>query len=237
MNLVLLHPEEINNGKSVLTGRRLQHLLSVTKVKPGDQLKVGELNGLMGTAVVDSISETSVSLNIELSDQPPSPLPLTLILAMPRPKMLRRTLQTIAAMGVKNIYLINAYRVEKSFWQTPLLQEQAIQHELILGLEQARDTKLPQVQIRKRFKPFIEDELPSLIKHSTALVAHPVTGQACPVDIKEPVSLAIGPEGGFIPYEVDKLVESGFQAVHIGRRILRVENAVPALISRLYPGM
>jgi RsmE family RNA methyltransferase len=149
--------------------------------------------------------------------------------------MLRRSLQTIAAMGVKTVYLVNSSRVEKSFWQTPLLKPEALEEQLILGLEQARDTIIPEVHLRKLFKPFVEDELGDIIANTNALVAHPIASMGCPVDSKEPISLAIGPEGGFIPYEIDKLNEVGFKTVHLGQRILRVETAIPALISRLLP--
>ena len=149
--------------------------------------------------------------------------------------MLRRTLQSVTAMGVKEIYLVNSSRVEKSFWQSPFLQPQAIEEQLILGLEQARDTLMPKLHMRKRFKPFVEDELGGIIKGSQALVAHPVTDVPCPINCNSAVTLAIGPEGGFIAYEVELLSSIGFEAVHLGPRILRVEVAVPALISRLFP--
>jgi RsmE family RNA methyltransferase len=149
--------------------------------------------------------------------------------------MLRRTLQSVSAMGVKDIYLVNSSRVEKSFWQSPFLQPQAVEEQLILGLEQARDTLMPTLHMRKRFKPFVEDELGEIIKGSQALLAHPVTDAPCPINCESAVTLAIGPEGGFIPYEVELLSSVGFEAVHIGPRILRVEVAVPALISRLFP--
>ena len=94
--------------------------------------------------------------------------------------MLRRSLQTIAAMGVKTLYLINSSRVEKSFWQTPLLAPEALEEQLLLGLEQAKDTLMPEIHLRKLFKPFVEDELAEIIKGSQALVAHPITRRALP---------------------------------------------------------
>ncbi|QDR31016.1 RNA methyltransferase, partial [Pseudomonas aeruginosa] len=52
--------------------------------------------------------------------------------------------------------------------------------------------------------------------------------------VEKPVTLAIGPEGGWIPYEVDKLREAGLHPVQLGERILRVETAVSALLARLF---
>jgi 16S rRNA U1498 N3-methylase RsmE len=107
-------------------------------------------------------------------------LPLTLLLALPRPKMLKRILQTVATMGVERLVLMNSYRVEKSFWDSPFLQPQAIEDELTLGLEQGKDTVLPQVILEKRFKPFVEDRLPALSANSLRLVAHPIAETMLP---------------------------------------------------------
>jgi 16S rRNA (uracil1498-N3)-methyltransferase len=236
MNLLLLESKNLTGNIARISGRQLKQLVIVQRSAVGDCIRVGEINGRMGSATILELDDSQALLNVDLNSPAPPPLPLTLIMAMPRPKMLRRSLQTIAAMGVKQIYLINSFRVEKSFWQTPLLKPQAIEENFILGLEQARDTKLPQLHIRKFFKPFVEDELPAIIKDRKNLLAHPLTETRCPIDIQQPASLAIGPEGGFIPYEVEMLAEAGFETVHIGPRILRVESAVPALISRLFPG-
>ncbi|MGM0572060.1 MAG: 16S rRNA (uracil(1498)-N(3))-methyltransferase [Pseudomonadota bacterium] len=235
MNLALLFPEDFASAdRAVLTGRRLSHLQSVLKVAEGDLVPVGLVNGDIGTGRVIQLNDSQAVLQVELGAPPPSPLPLTLVLAMPRPKMFRRVLQTCATLGVKDIWLINAYKVEKSFWQTPWLSEENLRENMVLGLEQARDTLMPRVHIRKLFKPFVEDELPALLTDTRALVAHPGTNTPCPVHIDAPTTLCIGPEGGFIPYEVDKLVEAGCEAVHLGSRILRVETAVPVLVSRLF---
>tara|TARA_R110000796_G_scaffold230037_1_gene347600 strand:- start:62216 stop:62923 length:708 start_codon:yes stop_codon:yes gene_type:complete len=235
MNLLLLRDDDFVSADHVrLDGRRLQHMQQVHQAKVGDQLKVGHLGGLMGSGELLNLSDTHAELRVKLDQPPPPKLPLTLLLAMPRPKMFRRILQHCATLGVAEIILLNSYRVEKSFWQTPFLQPEQIEENLLLGLEQARDTILPRVRIEKRFKPFVEDRLPGILADSLALVAHPGDYPPCPRAVSQHTTLAIGPEGGWIPYEVDKLVDAGFQPVQLGARILRVETAVTALIGRLF---
>lgn len=235
MNLLLLEDADfVAADRVVLAGRRLKHLQEVHRAAVGDSLRVGRLGGLMGSGTLLELSEQHATLQLSLDLPPPAKLPLTLLLALPRPKMLKRVLQTVSAMGVPRLILLNSYRVEKSFWQTPFLEAAALREQLVLGLEQARDTVLPEVIIEKRFKPFVEDRLPSIAAGSLGLVGHPGDFPACPRAVEQPVTLAIGPEGGWIPYEVDKLREAGLQPVQLGERILRVETAVPALLARLF---
>jgi RsmE family RNA methyltransferase len=148
--------------------------------------------------------------------------------------MLRRVFQTVATLGVPRLILVNSYRVEKSFWQTPFLAPEAIREQLVLGLEQARDTVVPEVITEKRFKPFVEDRLGALVEGTQGLIAHPGPYPGCPRAVDGPVTLAIGPEGGWIPYEVELLQRAGLAPVQMGERILRVETAMTALISRLF---
>ncbi len=180
------------------------------------------------------IDHSVLEMDIHLDREPPPKLPLTLVLALPRPKVLRRVLRAMSTLGVGRIILLNCFRVEKSYWSSPLLQQESLREQLILGLEQAGDTILPEVLLRPLFKPFIEDELPGLANGTLSLVAHPVASQFCPRDIGQAATLAIGPEGGFISYEIEKFVSCGFTPVRIGERILSVETAVPALVSRLF---
>lgn len=235
MNLLLLEDGDfIAADRVLLQGRRLKHLQEVHRATVGDSLRVGRLGGLMGQGQLLRLDSDAAELQINLEQSAPAKLPLTLLLALPRPKMLKRVLQTVASMGVPRLILLNSYRVEKSFWQTPFLQPEAIREQLILGLEQARDTVLPEVIIEKRFKPFVEDQLPQLAAGSLGLVGHPGPYPACPRTVEGQVTLAIGPEGGWIPYEVEKLAAAGLQPVQLGERILRVETAVSALLARLF---
>ena len=235
MNLLLLEEADfISADRVVLRDRRLKHMQEVHRSEVGDSLRVGRVDGLLGAAQLLRLEAREAELAVSFDRAPPAKLPLTLVLALPRPKMLRRVFQTVATMGVPKVILVNSYRVEKSFWQTPFLEPAAIREQLILGLEQARDSVLPEVVIEKRLKPFVEDRLPALVDGTLGLVGHPGDYPACPRAVDEPVTLAIGPEGGWIPYEVDLLRASGLNPVQLGERILRVETAVTALIARLF---
>lgn len=234
MNLILLEQDDfISANTAHLTGRRLDHVLLVHRAQIGDNLRVGVLGGLMGEGHVTRVDETGLWLAINLHELPPRKQPVILLLALPRPKMLKRILQMIATLGVEEVVLLNSYRVEKSYWQTPWLSPEAIREQLILGLEQARDTILPQVTLAKRFKPFVEDQLPSLLVGRTGFLAHPSGNPLCPASQPGPLLLAIGPEGGFIEYEVECLRRAGLAPVGLGARILRVETAVAVALGRL----
>jgi RsmE family RNA methyltransferase len=234
MNLLLFSSAERQENNQVhVTDGRLKHLQEVLAADEGDSLRVGEIGGLMGTAEILEINNNHALLAVDLQQRPPEKIPLTLVLALPRPKMLRRILRTVAEMGVPELHLVNSYRVEKSYWQTPVLEEEVVEDYFLQGLMQSRDTILPQLHLHKRFKPFVEDELPQLTAGRRCLVAHPGDHPPCPAASEEPTLLAIGPEGGFIPYEVEKLQAAGCEAISLGPRILRVENAVSTLIARM----
>lgn len=236
MNLILLSNDDFVGGdKRVrIGGRRLKHVLEVHRASTGDELCVGMLGGEIGKGKITDLAGEYLEMDVRMDLAPPPPLPVTLVLALPRPKVLKRTLITVTSMGVKKIILINSYRVEKSFWQSPALNKESIEKQLVLGLELARDTILPEVIVKTLFKPFVEDELPAIVRGTTALLAHPHAQVLCPRGLEDPVILAVGPEGGFISYEIEKFSACGFLPVRMGERTLSVESAVPALLSRLF---
>lgn len=238
MNLILLEPADFLNPRQVrLSGRRAQHIVQILRSKPGDTVTVGLLNGNLGRATIVSIEGADISLDIPvLADPAPPTLPLTLILGLPRPRMLQRTLQTIATMGVEKLCLVQTARVEKSFWQTPLLKDAAIHEQLLLGLEQGKATQLPEIHCFRRFRPFLEDHLPQLVAGAPQrYIAHPGDYPAAqPAARREPTVLAVGPEGGFIENEVADFINAGFSPIQLGQRILRVETAIPVLLGKLF---
>lgn len=239
MNIILLSADEIRGDDTVvLRDHRCEHIRKVLHCKCGAQVKVGVVNGRMGSGSVEEVTEQRVVLKITLDRPPPTGLPIDLILALPRPIMLRKILTQTASLGVKKIFLINANRVEKSFFQASLLQDRQYRDFFCHGLEQARDTVMPEISIHKRFRPFVEDLLPSVLGgYEHCLVGHPDAAQNICQSVGGPVTgralLAVGPEGGWVDYEIGKFREQGFAVFTMGARILRVDTAVVALLSQL----
>jgi len=206
----------------------------VHRAETGDTLKVGLLGGPMGSGRVTRLDSQCLELDLTLDQPPPPKLPLTLVLALPRPKVLNRVLASATSLGVARIFLINAWKVEKSYWKSPRMTEANLLEQRLLGLEQARDTVLPELHLRRLFRPFAEEELPGLTRDTLALVGHPGAAAPCPRQLAGPATLAVGPEGGWIEAELASLQAAGFQPVDLGPRILRTETAVAALVGRLF---
>jgi RsmE family RNA methyltransferase len=238
VNLLLLFDEDfLPDGTARLTGRRAQHAREVLRAEPGETLRVGRLGGLTGTGEVLENTESALHLRVTLTDPPPARAGVDLLLAIPRPKALKKVLPAVASLGVDRVVLVNAARVEKSYFDSKVLAPAFVQELLLQGLEQARDTRLPEVHIRERFRPFVEDELDALFgRESLRLLPHPPARQpltATGVATAPRVVLAIGPDGGWVPFEADLLEAHGFHPFTLGPRILRVETAVPVLLGQV----
>jgi RsmE family RNA methyltransferase len=235
VNLVLLLPEDlVNPERACLAGRRLQHVREVHRAKVGDDLAVGLLDGKMGRGRVLRLDDEVLELALNLEQEPPPKLPLTLLIAVPRPKVLNRVVAAAACLGAARIVLLNAWKVEKAYWASPRMRPENLRDQLLLGLEQAKDTVLPELRLGRLFRPFVEDELPGLLAGGTGLMAHPGTGVPLPKTLLPPLTLAIGPEGGWVDAEVQSLLKAGLQPLDLGPRILRTETALAALVGKLF---
>jgi RsmE family RNA methyltransferase len=160
------------------------------------------------------------------------------LLALPRPKVLRRLWAQIAALGVGRIVLTNAERVERHYFDTHVLTSECYRPLLVEGLQQARDTRLPIVSIHRRFRVLIEDDLDGLFGRGLRLVADPAAARPAAAIVRESVDervlLAVGPEGGWNGFEVQLLEAHGFQPVGMGVRTLRTDTACIALLALVH---
>lgn len=226
---------------------QIAHVNKVLNAQVGDRLKIGQLGGKLGSAIIKTITSDSIQLSdIQLNNNPPAKLNLIVVLALPRPKVLRRLIMDMTALGVNDIILINSYRTQKSYWQSPMLAR--LDEFVLEGLQQGVDTIAPRISLQKRFKPFVEDKLANLMTNR-AIVAHPYSAlsfaqymQQPQLENTEPAHRSvnsllpsmvfIGAEGGWIDYEIELLAEQGCTPVNIGPRILRTEAAVNVILGQ-----
>lgn len=235
MNLLLVGAHELDDTGTVrLTGDRARHLNRVLRVVAGQSVRVGVIDGPVGLGLVVQIADDSVALACTWADTPPRPV-VDLLLALPRPKVLRRLWAQLAALGVDRILLTNAERVERNYFDTHLLTPAVYEPLLLEGLQQARDTHVPRVSIHRQFRVLIEDHLDALSGESRRLVADPGATTSIGASLSDPrsprVLLAIGPEGGWNAFELDRLHAHGFTGVGLGARTLRTDTACIALMA------
>ena len=249
MNRILFEKDEIVDGVATFGGERAEHVLKVLHGEVGQMLKTGEINGPVGTSVITAVTsgeaasspleEKELSVTVRCSHNEPTIRPwIDLILAPPRPRVMKRLLPQLAAMGVGRIFLVGAKKVEKDFWGATLLKEENYRPLLIDGLMQAGTSALPVLETRRNFRKFVKEELDVLWPSTRRLVAHPY-GAGSAANYQLPAAnyqlplLAIGPEGGWTDEEVALLEEHGFARYSLGARILRTDTATVALLAQL----
>ena len=237
MNLILLDPGEVVDGVVRLRGDRARHLRAVLRAGVGDAVRVGVLDGPAGEGVVESFEGDETLLRCRFDAAAPPPPPVDLLLAVPRPKVLNRLWAQLAALGVGRILLANAEKVERMYFDTHVLDEAHRRARLIEGLAQARDTRLPRVSVHRRLKVLIEDELDGLCGGAARVVADASfagpPGAAIP-DESERIVVAVGPEGGWTPYELELLARHGFRGFGLGPRTLRADTACVAVLALVH---
>ncbi len=239
MNIILLTDKDKTGGEIfTVSDERAKHIIKILKSKPGDTIEIGLYNGSLGRAVIEKIEPGKVSLKIIQTFPQPTNFPsVHLICALPRPQTLKKILFHTASMGVKRVDFINSGKVEKSYYQSHLLEKKYYEKILLLGMSQGKQTAAPEIYFHKKFKSFFEDVYRDEADGKTLkLVAENSSGKklfdvyTSAVDY---LTVAVGPEGGWIPYEIEYMENLGFVPFTLGKWILRVEAAVISVLSQI----
>jgi RsmE family RNA methyltransferase len=241
VNLIILEPGEVDEaGGVILRDARAAHLRNVLKVTAGQSVRIGLLDGPLGTAIVTSLESGYISMRCAFESTPPGRPRVDLLLALPRPKVLRRLWAQLAALGVGQIILTNAERVERNYFDTHVLTPACYRPLLIEGLQQARDTCLPAVSIHRQFRVLVEDHLDFLVGEAVRLAADPraaTTARDAVRAHRGRVLVAVGPEGGWNEFELRMLEQHGFELVGMGRRTLRTDTACISLLGTVHDAL
>jgi len=240
MNLLLLDKEEVQDARVTLRDHRAKHIIKILHCDVGDSVRTGVIDGDMGSGQILRIEKKYpflVELVLTLCPTTVKKPVLDLLLALPRPIMLKRVLSQVTALGVGQIYIINAGRVEKSFWNSSMLDPEECRQHLLRGLEQAMDTRLPDISFYRHFRSFTEGKFPEIAQnYCHLLMAHPKAEKSLSALVENSAGrmlYAIGPEGGWLDFELECFKKAGMQAFSLGNRILKVDTAAVAVHSRI----
>ena len=255
MNRILFEKSEVVDGFASFSGERAEHVLNVLHGEVGGVLKTGELDGCVGTSVITEIRELHereagspqrgsgllagtivVKCSHEIAPKPPW---FDIVLAPPRPRVLKRLLPQLVALGAGKIVLVGADRVEKSFWGAQVLKEPVYRPLLVDGLMQSGTSTVPVIRCERSFARYAESAIGSEFAGCEKIVAHPGAVNNARSSAGRDAGdgrrtvIAVGPEGGWTDREVSILEGRGFRRHSLGSRILRTDTATIAVIAQL----
>ncbi|MFH8249953.1 16S rRNA (uracil(1498)-N(3))-methyltransferase [Microbacterium sp. B2969] len=215
-----------------LTGAEAKHAAVVRRVRPGEEVTVGDGRGVWLTGEVESVQPVEVVVRIVGRRDVPPPTPrLVLVQALAKGDRDELAVQAATELGVDEIVPWQSAR-SVSRWDAKAEKGRArwatIARE---AAKQAHRAWLPEVGLLASTK-----ELERRAAASRVVVLEPtadarLTGLALdPADTSD-IVLVVGPEGGFAGEELDALEAAGATLVRLGDTVLRTSTAGPAAIA------
>ncbi len=240
MNLLLVDPGELRDGEWVeLRDRRARHLREVLGVREGQWVRVGITRTAEGQGEVIKIEPERVLLRLGPMTARPRPS-LELVLGWARPKAVSRAVQNAAASGLRRLDLVRTWNVDRSYQHSHKLELSSVENDARLGCEQGRQIYLPEIGVHGLFLPFLEHQLSQRLAEEptrTVVVAHPMAQRSVEQVLLSrppgPITVAVGPDRGFVERELASFQQLGAQVVHFGDAVLTVEAAVAAILAQV----
>jgi 16S rRNA (uracil1498-N3)-methyltransferase len=223
------------------------HLAKVLRARSGDELVLFNGDGREFTGAIEKVQGTRVSASIGAarSIDRESPFQLTLVQCVPRGDRMDFIVQKATELGVVRIVPVLSQRSVVRLDESQSASKQAHWRAVaVSACEQSGRNRLPSVDTPLPLLNYLGAlAAQSLAAEVLRLVLEPERARrtealARSIDIAsaESVSraeIAIGPEGGFAPEELEAFDLSAFSRVALGPRVLRTETAAIAAIAVL----
>lgn len=235
MNLILFEPHELGVPLP-RADRRAEHVLKTLKRAEGDSVDAGLVNGARGKATIVQIATASVTFIFDAETEPPPLPPVSLIVGLPRPQTARDVLRDATTLGVDAIHFVATEKAESSYRQSTLWSSDEWRRQLILGAEQAFDTRIPSVTHGETLGAVLSSVAGGAPAAKVCLDNYEASGRLADlaIDPGSRVVVAVGSERGWSGEEREQLRQAGFAFAHLGRRVLRTETAVVAALTLVH---
>jgi 16S rRNA (uracil1498-N3)-methyltransferase len=225
----------IQGAAARLSGPEAHHLAHVMRAKPGDEITLFDGSGAEFQARVKEVGRAEILLDVLARSEVDRELAamLTLGVALPKGDRQRWLVEKVTELGAARLVpLVTEFSQDR----TSAASLEKLRRAVIEASKQCGRNRLMEIAEPQPLVQFL-----TAADARTKLFAHPGGEALCEVlDAALPrttaphsLAVAIGPEGGFAPAEVDAAIRYGWRLVDLGGRILRVETAAVALAAAI----
>ena len=209
-----------------LTGDQAAHLARVLRAEPGQIFDV-VANGFLHRAEITSVSDSEVVFTLHEELEADAALPVHLLLAVFKFDHMEWGIEKATELGAERITPVLARRTEKHLSQAAAKRVERWRRIVREAAQQSRRSDVPTVDDPQTLKAALQ----SVSAETRLLLAETEQGNTIATALQQAsqsVALAVGPEGGWTPEEMQLFTEHGWKHVTLGPRILRAETAAIA---------
>jgi 16S rRNA (uracil1498-N3)-methyltransferase len=234
----LIKQNSIQFPSAILEGKEHHHLSKVLRIKPGERVWLVDEQGETYLAEVKEVRKQQTKLHIvERAEKVEAKIHLTLAQALIKSKRMDLLVQKATELGMDSFVPIEASRSVVKIQEkkgSKLARWQKIAAE---AAKQSRRSAVPAIHSPQPFRSFIANRTESkrlfLSETKGRYLRDIFAGEP-----KNPsqdgipsVIIAVGPEGGWTEEEEILALEKGFEAVSLGKHVLRSETAALAALA------
>ena len=240
MHHFFVEPSQIQGNHIFIDGPDVNHIRNVLRMNPGEEVNVTDGSGEKGyRCAIASIGEDKVELNIMWAQEKGMELPSKIYLfqGLPKSDKMELIIQKAVELGVYEIIPMATARAVVKLDQKKAAAKvkrwQAISES---AAKQSKRLLIPEVKEPVKFSEALKLASDLDVRLIPYELAEGMDGTRRIIQSVKPgqsVAVFIGPEGGFEEAEVELAKEAGFQAITLGRRILRTETAGMTVLSIL----
>jgi 16S rRNA (uracil1498-N3)-methyltransferase len=228
--------QQIQDRRATLIGAEVNHLRRVLRLRTEDRVVLFDDAGCEHEGIIRDLSEDRAEIEILRSYRVDNESPLQTILALGLTKgeKMDWVVEKATELGVHTILpFFSSYTVPKLNERKMAQRSERWQKIAVSAAKQCGRARIPKILALTEFR----DLLKTVSRDALRLLFWEKECEQQLSELKETrtiiseVVVTIGPEGGFSAQEAALALDQGFQAVRLGRRILRAETAAVAALA------
>jgi len=218
---------------AIVSGDEGFHAATVRRIRPGEQVLLGDGAGELASCEVDDVDRRSLLARVLSRWSVARPVaPVTVVQALPKSERSELAIESATEAGADAFVAWQATRCvarwDSSRADKGLRRWRAVAR---AAARQSRRAYIPPVS-----GPASTAELLGLVADQTTLVLHESAREALSekhVASADSIAIVVGPEGGVTDHELDELTSAGAVAVRLGPTVLRTSTAATVALGAL----